>query len=241
LLSSVMDGLLERVTEVGEELRAAADEDAKLGSCPASGHDLLIKYSPKTRGYFVGCSGYPDCSVTYPLPQAMRYESVEEPCTECGTPQVRIHRFKRKPLTRCLSPDCPTNQVEPLDLGACPVCSKEGRDGRIVRRVSQKTLKQFARCTEYDTCGVSYPLPQSGDIEPTGEVCEPCGSPVVVVTTRKGPWRICLDPECETKEQSASKKKGAKKPSAGSPRAKKRPASTKGDTKDGSKKPSRSA
>ena len=37
------------------ELKAAADEDAKVGTCPKSGHDLLIKYSPKSKSYFVGC------------------------------------------------------------------------------------------------------------------------------------------------------------------------------------------
>jgi len=245
LLSGVMSGLLERVDDVGEELRAAADEDAKLGVCPTSGHDLLIKYSPKTRGYFVGCSGYPECSVTYPLPQAMRYEAVDESCEECGTPQVRLYRFKRKPLTRCLNPDCPTNHVPVLDLGACPVCAKEGReDGRILRRVSQKTLKQFARCTNYDVCGVSYPLPQSGEIEPTGEICEPCGAPIVVVTTRKGPWRICLDPECETKEPKDDNKPAAGSKSGARPKKRGSSSKSKGSSsksKGSSKKRSASA
>ncbi len=49
------------------------------GQCPKSGHDLLIKSSPKTRGQFVGCSGYPDCDVTYPLPQG-KIEAVDELC-----------------------------------------------------------------------------------------------------------------------------------------------------------------
>ncbi len=207
LLAEVMDELLDRVEEVGEVLKDAAAEDAKLGKCPVSGDDLLIKYSPKTRGYFVGCSGYPDCSVTYPLPKAMRYESVDEPCPVCGTPQVRLHMFKRKPIVRCLDPDCPTNEVEETDLGACPVCAAEGRDGRITRRVSPKTLKQYARCTNYEICGVSYPLPQSGEIEATGEVCEPCGSPKILVTNRKRQWKTCLDPECPTK---ADRDKGSK-------------------------------
>ena len=207
LLAEVMEKLLARVDEVGEILKVAADEDAKVGICPKSGDDLLIKYSPKTKGYFVGCSGYPECDVTYRLPQAMRYESVEEPCPECGTIQVMLHRFKSKPLVRCLNLECPTNYVEETDLGACPVCAKEGRDGRITRRVSPKSLKQYARCTLYDTCGVSYPLPQSGEVEATGETCDPCGSPKVVVTTRKGPWKICLDPDCETKAKSKSRSK----------------------------------
>ena len=36
---------------------------------PESGHDLIIRRNRKSRKRFVGCTGYPDCRVTYPLPQ----------------------------------------------------------------------------------------------------------------------------------------------------------------------------
>ena len=69
LLARAMDDLLPKAAEVGEMLKAAGAGDAKVGVCPKSGHDLLVKSSAKTRGQFVGCSGWPDCDVTYPLPQ----------------------------------------------------------------------------------------------------------------------------------------------------------------------------
>ena len=75
---------------------------------------------------------------------------------------------------------------------------------KVIR--SPRTLKRFVRCTNYDQCGVSYPLPQRGEIEPTGEVCEPCGSPKIVVQTGRGPWRICVDPDCPSKAEAAAKK-----------------------------------
>ena len=87
-----------KAQEVGDMLKAAATEDATVGMCPKSGHDLLIKSSAKTRGQFVGCAGWPDCDVTYPLPHG-KIEAVEEACPECGTPQVKVIQFKRKPLT----------------------------------------------------------------------------------------------------------------------------------------------
>ena len=105
------------------------------------------------------------------------------------------------------------------------------------------------RCVNYDAKEhpVSYPLPQNGEIEATDEVCEPCGSPRVVVHTTKGPWKICLDPDCETKPprkgpgakkttKKAAKtttkkatKKGTKKATKKSSASSKKTASTKSD------------
>ena len=96
LLARAMDDLLPRAAEVGEMLKAAGDGDAKVGVCPKSGHDLLVKSSAKTRGQFVGCSGWPDCDITYPLPQG-KIEAVPEPCPACGTPQVKVIQFRSKP------------------------------------------------------------------------------------------------------------------------------------------------
>jgi DNA topoisomerase-1 len=208
LLGEVMDTLLERGEDVGRLLKKAADEDAKLGTCPKSGHDLLVRYSPKNKNHFVGCSGYPDCDVTYALPKAAGYDRVDEPCPECDDIQVTLRQFRQKPRTICLNPECPTRQEPEISIGTCPT----GDGGELTVRRSPSTLKRFVRCTNYDECGVSYPLPQWGDVEPTDEVCEPCGSPKVIVQTRRGPWKICVDPACPTKEKKNGKgKRGAKK------------------------------
>jgi DNA topoisomerase-1 len=231
ILDRVMIALLEHVDEVGEELKVAADEDAKVGKCPKSGDDLLIKYSPKGKSYFVGCSGYPDCDVTYPLPKNSKYQAVDEPCPECGTPQVKIIKFKQRPRNMCLSVDCPTKKGPEIHVGKCPV---DGADLHV--RYSQ-VGSRYVRCDNFDPKehAISYPLPQNGEIEATDEVCEPCGSPKVVVHTRRGPWKICLDPECETKSKTKGKgargkKGGAKKKSSKSASKK---AKTSSDGADG--------
>ena len=227
LLGEVMDTLLEKKDDVGVELKKAADEDAKLGTCPKSGHDLMVKYSPKNKHHFVGCSGYPDCDVTYALPSAQGFERVGEPCPECETAQVKIRQFRQKPRVICLNPECPTRQEPELSIGKCPT----GDDGDLMVIRSQSTLKRFVRCTNFDECETSYPLPQWGDIETTDETCEPCGSPRVVVQTRRGPWKICVDPECPTKEKKA---KGASK---GGGRGRKKASGKKGSGgKGGAKK-----
>lgn len=223
LLANVMEQLLPKAVELGESLKDATAADAKVGVCPKSGHDLLVKSSPKTRGQFVGCSGWPECDVTYPLPQG-KIEAVPTPCPECGTPQVRVIQFRSKPFERCLDPNCTTNAEPTVDIGACPTCAADSRPGgRLIAQRSPRTLKRFARCVNYEQCDTSYPLPGRGEIVATDETCEPCGSPVVVITTARGPWRICVDPNCtsktEPKKKPAPKKKatpkaGAKKPAA---------------------------
>ncbi|MBE0476605.1 MAG: DNA topoisomerase I [Coriobacteriia bacterium] len=210
LLDEAMAQLLPRAGEVGELLKNAAVEDARIGTCPRSGHDLLVKSSPKTKGQFVGCAGWPECEVTYPLPQG-KVEPVEEPCPVCATPQVRIVQFRRPPLVRCLDPNCATNVEPPIDLGECPKCAEEGREGgRLVGQRSPRTLKRFVRCVNYEECKVSYPLPQSGEIQLTGEKCTGCGAPEIVVQTRRGPWRICIDPACPTRPPAEGAKGGRK-------------------------------
>ncbi len=207
LLADVMSGLLDRVPEVGELLKAAADEDAKVGICPKSGDDLLIKYSPKSRSFFVGCAGYPDCPVTYPLPKNARFAAVEELCPECGTPQVKVSQFRRPARVMCLSPDCITKKGPEIVVGKCPV------DGADLKVHYSPVGSRYIRCVNYDVKEhpVSYPLPQSGDIEATGEVCEPCGAPKVVIHTKKGPWPICVDPECPARSEASKKRSAASK------------------------------
>jgi DNA topoisomerase-1 len=72
---------------------------------------------------------------------------------------------------------------------------------------------RYIRCENYEakTHPVSYPLPQSGEIEATGETCEPCGAPKIVVHTKKGPWNICVDPECPAKPPRTSRPTSAGK------------------------------
>jgi DNA topoisomerase-1 len=61
-----------------------------LGKCPESGHDLIVRRSRKSRKRFVGCSGYPDCNVTYPLPQRGEIIPLGTTCDACGSPEIKV-------------------------------------------------------------------------------------------------------------------------------------------------------
>ena len=205
LPASLLEGLIEHKEDLGEAISDAVQADAKIGVCPKCGHDLLVKQSAKTRSSFIGCSAWPECEVTYPLPQG-KIQTVEELCPVCGCPQIKVQPFRSKPYVVCVDPACPTNKEPDVTVGVCPTCAAAGREGLLIAHRSERTLKRFIRCTNYDECSTSYPLPQRGELKATGEVCPDCGAPIVEVTTTRGPWRICVNMDCPGKARAEEEK-----------------------------------
>ena len=214
LLAGMLDALIEHKDDLGEAISDAVTADARVGACPKCGKDLVMKTSAKTRGSFIGCMGWPDCDVTYPVPSGVRVSPLEGEaavCPECGAPRIKCQPFRQKAYEVCVNPKCPTNYEPDLKVGECSVCAEAGRHGDLIAHKSEKSGKRFIRCTNYDDCGVSYPLPARGKLEATGEVCEHCGAPIVVVQTARGPWRICVNMDCPGKEKKPVRGRGAKK------------------------------
>ncbi|WP_144744235.1 DNA topoisomerase I [Enorma burkinafasonensis] len=232
LLAGMLDALIEHKDDLGEAIADAVTADARVGACPKCGKDLVMKTSAKTRGSFIGCMGWPECDVTYPVPSGVKVSPLEGDaavCPECGAPRIKCQPFRQKAYEVCVNPQCPTNYEPDLKVGECAACAAAGRHGDLIAHKSERSGKRFIRCTNYDECGVSYPLPARGKLEATGEVCEHCGAPIVVVETARGPWRICVNMECPGKEQKparsrrgkAAAKTGAKKGAAKKTAAKK--------------------
>ncbi len=207
LLSEQLSDLMPHSDEVRDALSDAVAADAYVGPCPKCGKDLQLRASQKTRSMFIGCSGWPDCDVTYPLPKG-KIEAVSEPCPVCGMPQVKVTAFRAKPRTMCIDPNCESNKEPDVVVGECPVCREKGIKANLIAQRNPRTLKRFIRCENYDECGVGYPLPQYGKLSATNETCEHCGAPLVTVTTNRGPWKLCPNFDCPGKEQDD--KKGSK-------------------------------
>ena len=58
-----------------------------------------MKTSAKTRGSFIGCMGWPDCDVTYPVPSGVKVSPLEGEaavCPECGAPRIKCQPFRQK-------------------------------------------------------------------------------------------------------------------------------------------------
>ncbi len=200
VLSEWIDKLIDHKDDLGNEIADAVTADAKVGVCPKCGKDLVMKSSAKTRGSFVGCMGWPDCDVTYPVPQG-RISPLDAVCPECGAPRVKVQPFRQRAYELCINPACPTNYEPDLRVGECQACAEAGRTGSLIAHKSERTGKRFIRCENYDECGTSYPLPARGELHALGETCPDCGAPMVEVTTQRGPWRLCVNMECPGKEK----------------------------------------
>jgi DNA topoisomerase-1 len=163
-----------------EGLKETMDKENMVGTCPECGSPLRIIRSKKTRKRFVGCSSYPKCNKSYPLPQRGKVVPVGEVCG-CGAPVVKISGRKY-----CLNPACETHAAREEIVGTCPECG-----GKLKLIYSKKTGKRFVGCSSYPKCNKSYPLPQRGEIAFTEEACE-CGAPLILVGKKKE--KRCIDP-----------------------------------------------
>ncbi|SER29072.1 DNA topoisomerase I [Parafannyhessea umbonata] len=236
LLSGMIDALIEHKDDLGDAIADAVTADAKVGVCPKCGRDLVMKTSAKNRSSFIGCMGWPDCDVTYPVPSRVKVIPIEGEqgvCPVCGAPRIKCQPFRSRAYEICVNPACETNREPDVKVGECPVCAAAGKHGDLIAHKSERTGKRFIRCENYDVCSVSYPLPQRGELHATGETCPDCGAPIVEVVTQRGPWRICVNMDCPGKEKKAAAK--------GRGTSRKTKGGSKGTAKSSSKSTSKSA
>ena len=193
MLDDIMTVLEKHKKEIGDAIKKALREQHTLGTCPRCKTGHLMQIRSKT-GTFAGCSSYPDCKNTYPLPFGMLVLATDEICDECGAPKIKTVARGQAPMTLCIDPKCKGAQRERY-LGKCPSC------GGDIGVVQSRKGKRFAGCGNYPNCKVIYPLPQQGKIIATGNVCDACGAPLVsVLKSNRGQWTLCLNMECPKKK-----------------------------------------
>jgi len=102
-LKKIMDLLFEHKESVALGLRTALKFSEVMGKCKC-GANFVVRRG-KSGKRFVGCSSYPNCTVTYPLPQKGFITPLNTYCPECNAPviQVKNGRFNYK---MCLNMTC---------------------------------------------------------------------------------------------------------------------------------------
>ncbi len=105
MLTSVFNELTENQSYIGQSLKDGLRTDKIVGACEKCGSELIIR-----RGHrgsrFIGCSGYPECRFTLPLPRFGTVVVTDKICDKHGLNHIRIiNKGKR-----------------PWDLG-CPHCN----------------------------------------------------------------------------------------------------------------------
>jgi len=111
-LGEILNKFKEKQKQIGSELVDTIDSERerrrRLGPCDVEDCDGTLKMIKANGSKFVGCSEYPDCENTYPLPNNGDIKSTNEICEECGTPKIFVKRKKGRDYTMCLEVECPT-------------------------------------------------------------------------------------------------------------------------------------
>ena len=201
MLERVFEELRDSREAVGDHLQESLKADRRLGPCPESDHDLLIRQS-RQGSYFVGCDGYPDCQYTLPLPSSGEPLVLEETCEEHGLNHVKMLAGRDTFVHGC--PQCAADEADESEdevIGACPECGEE-HDGNLAIK-HLRSGSRLVGCTRYPDCEYSLPLPRRGEIEVTDDYCEDHGLPALVVDPDSDdPWELGC-PICNYKEYQA--------------------------------------
>ena len=109
--------------KIGEVILVALKESLKeetiVGTCEKCGGELRIIYSKATRKRFVGCSGYPKCSNSFPMPQKGTVKVTSAKCKTCGLKTISVRTGKR-PWKMCVRCGFVNNKSKPKEGKAGP-------------------------------------------------------------------------------------------------------------------------
>ncbi len=220
---------LATATEGAEPLKGKPAPNGE--KCPECGADMVMRYSQ--RGAFLGCSQYPDCRGTLPLPGEEAEvdadgEAEAMTCPLCGG-RMAQKRSRYGVFLACSNyPEC--KHTHPLDRNGKPIklpdvdvpCEKCGKT--MVVKMSRRG--PFLACPGYPECKNTKPIDKDGNVivlpDIKGEVCEKCGSEMVVRMSRRGPFLACSGyPKCRNtrpipKDKQTSKSSDASDTSSAS-------------------------
>ncbi|MCJ7489214.1 MAG: DNA topoisomerase I [Thermoplasmata archaeon] len=201
MLEDIIDVLEKNKKEIGDDIRKALMKQRSLGKCPECESGEIVEIKKRDGDSFAGCSQYPECRRTYPLPNGMLVQSANEPCDVCGAPKIRIVSKGQAPVVMCIDPKCKSSQKQRY-IGKCPQC------GGDMTTIQSRKGKRFTGCMGYPDCRTMFPLPQKGRIVPMGEACSECGAPVIKVWQKgnKVPWVLCVNMDCSKKTKKNEKK-----------------------------------
>jgi len=144
--------------------------------CPVSGHKMMKRYG--RNGWFLGCSAYPECKHTMPLPGEEPVippdmPGVGETCPTCGIGTLIARTGRFGPFVGCdRYPECRhiVRQERASErFGVCPKCGI----GTVVTKHARRGRRPFWGCDRYPDCDYTSwtrPAPVDGADGPAAEV-----------------------------------------------------------------------
>ena len=218
-LRKILEEVKKKEKEIGKELVEKIDATNKslktVGKCKCGGDLIIIKTKDKKR--FIGCTNYPECTITYPLPQKGRIKVLNETCEICGAPVISIDKQKV-----CINPECPSKisseekkemeKAEKVEK-TCPKCG-----GKLI--IKKGIYGVFLGCENYPKCRYTEKLNGKNEAEKPEKVivgkCPDCGGDLIIRKGRFGEFIGCSNyPKCrhteKIKKNDDNKEKKGKK------------------------------
>ncbi len=96
MLGEVFKDMSRNKELISESLRNGLYEDRIIGTCQKCSSDLIIRKSKKG-SRFIGCSAYPKCDFTLPLPKSGQIVVTDKQCKEHGLYFIRILNKGKRP------------------------------------------------------------------------------------------------------------------------------------------------
>ena len=127
-LTKILDGFRKNEKLIGQEIYAAIVKFEKtqhtIGKCKCGG-ELKLIHSKRTKKRFIGCSGYPKCTHSYPLPQHGKMIVHSKTCKNCGLFLVTIQQAGRRPWNYCIGCSYEEQQSEKNKQSVKPLITSE--------------------------------------------------------------------------------------------------------------------
>ena len=113
-------------------------EKTLVGKCDKCGQgELSIRHGSRGKR-FVGCSSYPTCTNSYPLPQRGLIVPTDERCNACNHPVIKVIMRGRRPWVLCLNMECPAKNAKTKRK---PSTGKRPRKPRTSKKAAAQTVE----------------------------------------------------------------------------------------------------
>ena len=188
-LTESRDSIVSRLAGSINDGIATEDKKNYIGKCPDCGHVLRIISTDK--GRFVGCTGYPQCRNTYPLPRDGALSILRS--KECPKGGAAVIKVANKycwavGIGPCFACDSVKECFPPEVVGPCPKC-----DGEMCLITTKDS--RFLGCSK--RCGRTQSLPQEGRLTILERRCEVCGWKMIRIKEKdKEAIEMCVNRSC---------------------------------------------